>query len=333
MADEGIDEDLVWIDHVRWPFAFIMERAAAIEEFDTGWLESDFFSVEEIMTKATAVAIDAGGIFKTGGVGNQPVRYIIDKTGSMPRMLAPGEFYDQLLEMGEGAYLAAEISQDDLLRRVQDLSDVTASSYVLTTGLLTVPGGIGAAAAELTDTTVETIRGSIDPSTGVAVIGTATAGALLHLHFARAGRSIPNSVGRTKAVGRTQSRARSASARLDRLGKWKKVNEAMSARGRAYQYQITGRSGQAYIVGGVKNGVLLDAKGPGYVNFVKNGRFQLWFRGADKMVHQAKLQIGAAGGRSIQWHVAERKAALAIRNLLRDNNVVGIDLIHAPVVP
>ena len=36
------------------------------------------------------------------------------------------------------------------------------------------------------------------------------------------------------------------------LGQWHNVNETMSARARAYQQQITGRYGQAYIVEGVK---------------------------------------------------------------------------------
>ena len=47
----------------------------------------------------------------------------------------------------------------------------------------------------------------------------------------------------------------------------------MSARTAAYQTQITGQTGQAYIVNGVKfdgytDGMLLDAKGPGYATFL-----------------------------------------------------------------
>jgi hypothetical protein len=121
-------------------------------------------------------------------------------------------------------------------------------------------------------------------------------------------------------------------------GQWRKVNEAMSPRARAYQQQITGRSGEAYFVGGVKfdgiaDGVLLDAKGPGYSNFVKDGKFRSWFNGQKRLLKQARDQLQAACGRPIRWDVAEADAATAIRRLLADNNIVGIDVVHTPVVP
>jgi hypothetical protein len=121
-------------------------------------------------------------------------------------------------------------------------------------------------------------------------------------------------------------------------GQWQSVNESMLERARAYQQQITGRSGQAYFVDGVKfdgvaNGGLIDAKGPGYANFVKNGRFRHWFNGADELVEQAQRQVRAANGTPIRWHVAEADAVTAIRNLFADSGITGIDIIHTPVVP
>ena len=72
----------------------------------------------------------------------------------------------------------------------------------------------------------------------------------------------------------------------------------MSDRAAAYQSRITGRLPDVgYTVKGVKfdgfddaAGVLLDAKGPGYATFVRNGQFQPWFRGADGLVDQAQRQ-------------------------------------------
>jgi RHS repeat-associated protein len=116
-------------------------------------------------------------------------------------------------------------------------------------------------------------------------------------------------------------------------GAWRSANEWMSARASAYQGQIAGRSGSVYEVGGVKfdgfaNGVLQEAKGPGYSNFIRNGNFQPWFRGADDLAAQAQRQVAAAGGTPIRWSVAEADAAAAIRNLLNQRGISGIDVVH-----
>src|SRR5262249_14977265 len=71
-------------------------------------------------------------------------------------------------------------------------------------------------------------------------------------------------------------------------GRWQTVNEAMSARARAYQTQVTGRTGEAYVVNGVRfdgvsGGTLLEAKGPGYATFVRNGEFQDFFQGRQQL--------------------------------------------------
>ena len=121
-------------------------------------------------------------------------------------------------------------------------------------------------------------------------------------------------------------------------GQWQNVNESIPVRGKAYQQQITGRSGQAFFVDGVKfdgvgQGVLIEAKGPGYAKFVKNGQFRDWFSGADELVDQAQRQLRAAKGTPIRWNVAEADAVIAIRNLLVDRGITGIEIIHTPVVP
>jgi len=130
----------------------------------------------------------------------------------------------------------------------------------------------------------------------------------------------------------------SAAAPRNIGGAWTNVSEAMSARAAAYQAQITGRAGQAYVVNGVRfdglvNGVLVDAKGPGYANFVTNGVFRDWFTGEKALLDQARQQIAAAHGAPITWHVAEQEAVDAIRALFARWHIAGINVVHTSVVP
>jgi len=121
-------------------------------------------------------------------------------------------------------------------------------------------------------------------------------------------------------------------------GSWQTVNESMPDRSRAYQAGITGRgANEVYVVNGVKfdgykGGTLIEAKGPGYGAFVgPNGRFYRWFdEGAQALVGQARRQATAAGGKTIEWHVAEKEAADAIRNLLQDAGYGTIRVVHTP---
>lgn len=118
-------------------------------------------------------------------------------------------------------------------------------------------------------------------------------------------------------------------------GAWTKVSESMSERAAAYQEQITGHTGESYVVDGVKfdgyaDGALLDAKGPGYERFIKDGEFRPWWRGADSLVAQAQRQLEASGGAPITWHVAEQGAAHAIEDLLADNGITTIRIIFTP---
>jgi len=98
--------------------------------------------------------------------------------------------------------------------------------------------------------------------------------------------------------------------------------------------------GESYIVRGVrfdgfKDGVLLEAKGLGYANkFTAQMSPKKWFtKGAEGLRDQAVRQSLAANGVPIRWHVAEAKAADAIRAILKKAEVYGIDVIHTPVLP
>jgi hypothetical protein len=132
-------------------------------------------------------------------------------------------------------------------------------------------------------------------------------------------------------------------------GKWGPAEEGgASGNARAYQEQITGHSyDEAYWVGGVgkksggtkfdgfKDGVLLEAKGPGYANkFQDNLAPEPWFKdtGAQGLIEQAERQRERVRGMGIpiEWHVAEKKAADAIRLLFESNEIEGIKVIHTP---
>ncbi|XHF14932.1 restriction endonuclease fold toxin 5 domain-containing protein [Archangium gephyra] len=122
----------------------------------------------------------------------------------------------------------------------------------------------------------------------------------------------------------------------------------MSARARAYQEQITGHAAdESYWVGGMstkaggvrfdgfKNGVLLEAKGPGFANkFLDALDPKTWFKnsGAKDLVNQAKrqLRVTKETGIPIRWHIAEEKTAEAIRRLFEQNTVMGIEVVYTP---
>ena len=111
----------------------------------------------------------------------------------------------------------------------------------------------------------------------------------------------------------------------------------MLARARAYQAAITGRgANEVYVVNGVKfdgykGGTLIEAKGPGYGAFVgPSGRFYRWFAGTEALVDQAQRQIAAAGGRPIEWHVADSEAASAMKRLLQERGKGAITVINTP---
>jgi len=113
----------------------------------------------------------------------------------------------------------------------------------------------------------------------------------------------------------------------------------MSDRAAAYQEQITGHDpSEGYVVDGVKfdgyqDGVLQDAKGPGYAQFVdSDGEFQPWYRGANALASQATRQLAAAGGAPITWSVAEEPAVEAIDNLFAARGISGINIIYVPPV-
>lgn len=130
----------------------------------------------------------------------------------------------------------------------------------------------------------------------------------------------------------------SAPANVTAPGSFGRVIEGMSDRAAIYQSRISGRLPDVgYTVRGTKfdgfdqaSGILLDAKGPGYATFVRNGQFEAWFGGADDLVAQAQRQLRAANGTPIRWHFAEDAAADATRRLLQSRGILSIDIVFTP---
>jgi Restriction endonuclease fold toxin 5 len=85
---------------------------------------------------------------------------------------------------------------------------------------------------------------------------------------------------------------------------------------------------------GFKDGVLLEAKGPGYAQFFDGLEPKYWFRpsGAQELIAQAKRQSEKIRGMGIpvEWHVAEKQVADALRLLFERNDIDGIKVIHTP---
>jgi hypothetical protein len=126
-------------------------------------------------------------------------------------------------------------------------------------------------------------------------------------------------------------------------GEWIQVNESMSASARSYQEQVTGApKGSAYRVkgggekadfDGYREGVLLEAKGPGYEAFFeKTLEPKRFFKGGEGLLQQAQRQLMAAQGTPIRWIVAEKRFAEALRKLFT-NSGFDIEVVYASPVP
>ena len=126
-------------------------------------------------------------------------------------------------------------------------------------------------------------------------------------------------------------------------GEWVQANESMSEQARRYQAQVTGApEGTAYRVkwgdkhvdfDGFEQGVLLEAKGPGYAQWVdKKLNFLRIFQGRLQIVTQARRQLDAANGTPLRWIVAEEKLARALK-LLFEKEGLPIEVVHVPPRP
>ena len=247
------------------------------------------------------------------------------------------------LPAGVAALVGSSPEYFERLRSMTRGEQVKALSK-LTTSLLSTVGAAGATtrtlrgAAEGLHATVPALRLSVD---GVLRVESVV------VPVGRAVTVLSDGPGAVIVLHRAQSSGSTPSPPAG-PGQWGPANESMSERARAYQEQISGRpASDAYWVGGMdprkggvkfdgfEDGVLLEAKGPGYANkFLDNLDPRRWFKnsGARDLVDQARRQRDAARVTStpVRWHVAEEKTAEALRLLLRDAKVTEIEVVYTP---
>ncbi|WP_338282321.1 Tox-REase-5 domain-containing protein [Corallococcus caeni] len=213
----------------------------------------------------------------------------------------------------------------------------------LTTGLLMTGGAASA--------TARTLKGmALGAEVTVPVLSLSAEGALALERVAvpagRAAAALGGGPGAAVILQRANT-APKGGAPSQGPGQWGPAKESMKPPARRYQEQITGHTAdEAYWVGGAstqaggvkfdgfKDGVLLEAKGPGYAKFFEGLEPKEWFRnsGAQGLVEQAERQSRMARGMGIpvRWHVAEKVAADAFRELLKNARVVGVEIVHTP---
>ncbi|MFJ6439089.1 Tox-REase-5 domain-containing protein [Streptomyces sp. NPDC091649] len=114
-----------------------------------------------------------------------------------------------------------------------------------------------------------------------------------------------------------------------------------------YQEQVTGtRRGQEYVVPHPREGrpaveydgwdssrqTFLEAKN-GYGSYLsKTGNGTLTPSGKDKFVTEARAQVEASGGRTVEWHFSDPAVAKAARKAFRDEGLP-VKVVHSPTKP
>jgi hypothetical protein len=144
---------------------------------------------------------------------------------------------------------------------------------------------------------------------------------------------VPNAVAMAaQGSGSSNAGAQVQPPRSGGPGQWVQTDESMSESARNYQAQVTGApKGYAYRVkssdkevdfDGFDQGVLLEAKGPGYAQWI-NKKLEFFgnFQGRDQLLEQAKRQFKAAHGTPIRWIVAEEKLAGALRKMFKETRL------------
>jgi len=300
-------------------FAFSWPKGA-LELLTDDSVFGDMDTVEQLMSRAAWVAQNRAPAARLAGVR------VFDK--EQPSL---GWHSVDEIDAWDDLRLATRLTLEECVAQVQVYTE---TAHALTCSALTVPAGAGANLVDLATLAVDAVRSGDGTTLGGTALFVAGA-AVLRVRLA------DDIVSDCRPAVRTSGPrcpAKSPTRVGGAPGEWMSATDSMSRRAAAYQAQITGRTGQAYVVNGVqfdgmRNNVLIDAKGPGYINFVKNGMFQPWFTGQDALAQQAARQVQAAGGAHIQWHIAEQHALPAFQSLFRQYSITGIQLIHTPVAP
>jgi len=154
----------------------------------------------------------------------------------------------------------------------------------------------------------------------------------------------PGAVAMT-AQGNSPGDEKSPAAPKKEPGQWARVKPSAIEGANRYQEQITGRpASEVYKVNDVEfdgfmDGVLLEAKGPGYRSFFQpNGKPMPWYEKSghfDQLMNQAQRQSLLARhlGLPLRWHVAEAEVARVLRRLFAARGLPRIEVVHTPALP
>jgi hypothetical protein len=219
-----------------------------------------------------------------------------------------------------------------------NLEDQVHEASRLATHVLTLQGGLASQGARLVE------------ATRLPVLGLSARGELVVRVVALPAGSVLEAVGAGAAsasvvlmAGETPEDGASGPPPPGGPGRWERKPENMTQEARRYQARVTGApEGWVYRVrtgpgpkdfvdfDGFREGVLLEAKGPGYEALLRKMQGKPWFEGVDQMLEQAKRQLRAAKGAPVEWHVAEQKVADLLRELFREAELGRIKIIPTP---
>lgn len=145
----------------------------------------------------------------------------------------------------------------------------------------------------------------------------------------------------------SQSQSRRQSEPVGGPGRWGPSRRLVSPRAARYQEHVSGHpASEAWWLGepgrkertrfdGAHEGVLLETRGPGLASRFTDGLTpEPWFArwGAKALVEGARRQQQAARatGARVRWHVAEEKAARALRKLFDEAGLSDVEVVHTP---
>jgi hypothetical protein len=161
-------------------------------------------------------------------------------------------------------------------------------------------------------------------------------GALSILHMASSGK-------RNAGGGGSGGAGKGKGGATQGPGRWTYKKPTTESEGALnYQEQVTGQPAwRVYMVDGVEfdgfnSRELLEAKGPGYKNFLeKDGRPQPWFESSDGykgLMEQARRQSELAKQLKLPliWHVAEAEFANLLREVFKNRGWKNITVRHTP---
>ena len=157
-----ISADHVLIDHPEWPYAFVMRRDKAISLFG-GSFQPECNSMFEMLSRMAETL--------TRAWGQSEIEYLFDKRVASLGWFRPSEYTDAEREIH-----LDRLGQLSLEHRIQDVKGLTQVAFTINTGLLSAPGGVGAALVDAAAAGIDVASGDVSARQGALIIVAAAAG-------------------------------------------------------------------------------------------------------------------------------------------------------------